>query len=194
MGVGGEFPEREAGPMLSTYRGGILGRRKRYPERAGVSKKPSISALSERRELCVPGAGAGRGAVRPVPYPDRPAQRTPRYERDLIGSVLCGSCPLLLDRDEAMIALDLTAGVFADLVRQGGLKDWVVVGDRQLFRAAQIRELILQRRRELAEQVAARGISDATKARQQAREQARERDRARRAQAGSPRSVAGVGE
>jgi hypothetical protein len=88
----------------------------------------------------------------------------------LIASVVALTCPILIARDEAMIALDVTTGVFDGMVRDGVVEDWVVVGDRQLFRARQVWELIMRHRRELSSQVASRTISAAVIARQQARD------------------------
>jgi hypothetical protein len=73
-----------------------------------------------------------------------------RYERELIGSIVDRTAPVLLDRDEAQIGLDIGPGVFDRWVREGELDDWVCVGERQLFRRESVRKIILESRRRVA--------------------------------------------
>lgn len=115
-----------------------------------------------------------RALERASPYPEYPGRPTARFARELVASVLAGTCPVLLDHDEARIALGLTVGIFDDLVRQGVLVDYVMVGERQLFLAAQIREMIRHERHSLVERVAGRDVAAAAAAREALRERRRE--------------------
>ena len=84
-----------------------------------------------------------RGSWLPTaPKGPTPSQRA-RYVRELVGSILDRTCPVLLSRDEAIAALDLGPGTFDRWIRDGRLEDMVVVGERQLFQAAELREIIL---------------------------------------------------
>lgn len=133
----------------STYNGGILGRRKRLPPTlGGLSQTPRKSSLSADAGLQRPRISGGTAARRLIAYPEyRSVSKRPavvaRYERELIGSIVDRTCPVLLDRDEAQTALDIGPGVLDRWVREDKIEDMVCVGERQLFRAAQIRELIL---------------------------------------------------
>jgi hypothetical protein len=123
----------------------------------GPGTVPKTSIREPRKSapfMYPPRAAVARGERKPVPrpvaYPDRPmpqdgAQRD-RWQRELVGSIVDRTCPVLLDRDEAMAALDVGPGTFDRWLREGRVGDMVAVGERQLFRAAVLREIILDRR------------------------------------------------
>jgi hypothetical protein len=77
--------------------------------------------------------------------PQDGAQRD-RWQRELVGSILARTCPALLDREEAMAALDVGPGTFDRWLREDRFEDMAVVGERQLVRAAAVRKIILDRR------------------------------------------------
>jgi hypothetical protein len=100
----------------------------------------------------------------------------------LAGSILAGTCPILLDREEAMIAIELTTGRFDMLIDDGQIDDCVIAGPRQLFRAVQIREILHRRQQEITARAASRTISAEVKARQAARAERQVRQAAKRLQ------------
>jgi hypothetical protein len=58
-------------------------------------------------------------------------------------SVVDRTSPVLLDRDDVLTILEIGPGVLDRWVREGQLDDMVSVGERQLFRAADVRRLLL---------------------------------------------------
>jgi hypothetical protein len=131
-------------------RNSILGRRGRR-----TPQEPTFAELRKSAPFVYPPhAAVARGERKPVPrpvaYPDRPmSQDGPardRWERELVGSIVDRTCPALLDRDEAMAALDVGPGTFDRWLRDGRVGDMVALGERQLFRAAALRKIILDRR------------------------------------------------
>jgi hypothetical protein len=61
--------------------------------------------------------------------------------------VIAGTTPILIELREALAALDITERKLDNLVRKGALDECTVVGPRRLFRARQVRELLLAPRR-----------------------------------------------
>jgi hypothetical protein len=129
----------------STCRGGILGRRKRVPTRSVLN--PSISAALKK----VGSRGTPAGERKAVEWSTMPpaSSRTSvrlRYERLMAMSVVDRTAPALLDVADVCGILDLTPGQVDRRVRDGVLEDMVCAGDRQLFRAADVRALLLDER------------------------------------------------
>jgi hypothetical protein len=57
--------------------------------------------------------------------------------------VLDRTAPVLIDAEDVAAILDLTPGQFDLWVRSGRLEDVCCVGERRLFRAADVRALLL---------------------------------------------------
>lgn len=132
---------------MSTARGGILGRRR---SNLGTVSDPSISAVLDRPGSTETGSGSPKRAPATCPYPERPhpLQSGPaqdRWVRELVGSIVSRTAPVLLDRVLVLLALDLSPATFDRRIREGKLllENVVVVGDRELYRREQVRALIL---------------------------------------------------
>ena len=134
--------------MSRPLRNSILGRRRTPAEPAPTEPRKSGPFVYPRHAAVA--RGERKPVPRPVAYPDRPMPQDgparDRWERELVGSIVNRTCPALLDRDEAMAALDVGPGTFDRWLREGRVGDMVAVGERQLFRAAALRKIILDRR------------------------------------------------
>lgn len=133
----------------STYRGGILGRRKRLTHQTSdapsTPQKTELSECTQSRKRPVVAHVAAAWPMTPPEHPT-PAKQA-RYERELIAAIIARTSPVLIDREEALIALDLTPGVLDRWVREGVLlEDMASTGTRQMFLASTVRALILKAR------------------------------------------------
>jgi hypothetical protein len=131
-------------------RNSILGRRRRRTPQEPTFAEPRKSAPFVYPPRAAVARGERKPVPRPVAYPDRPMPQDgparDRWERELVGSIVDRTCPALLDTDEAMAALDVGPGTFDRWLRDGRVRNMVAVGERQLFRAAALRKIILDRR------------------------------------------------
>ena len=136
---------------LVTARGGILGRRKRgrFSEPSTLSQA-SISAALMEPQSTETGSGSTKRSAPSCQYPDRrcPAERGPardRWVRELCGSITSRTAPILLDRRDVELALDLSPAAFDRRLRDGklALENMTMQGDRELYRREQVREILL---------------------------------------------------
>ena len=135
--------------MSRPQRNSILGRRRREGQELTLAE-PSKSAPFMYSVHIAEDAGAGKPARPSIAYPDRPcpSQRGPardRWVRELVGSIVSRTAPALLDRDETMLALDLSPTTFDRRISDDKLplESAVVVGDRELYRREQVRAILL---------------------------------------------------
>ena len=102
--------------MSRALRNSILGRRRRRTPQEPTFAEPRKSAPFEYPPRAAVARGERKPVPRPVAYPDRPMPQDgparDRWERELVGSIVNRTCPALLDRDEAMAALDVGPGTF----------------------------------------------------------------------------------
>jgi hypothetical protein len=127
----------------STYRGGILGRRKRVPTRSTLD--PRISAALNKVGSREKPAGERKAVEWPTmpPAGSRTSVRL-RYERLMAMSAVDRTAPALLDVADVCGILDLTPGQVERRVRDGVLEDMVCAGNRQLFLASTVRAMLLE--------------------------------------------------
>jgi hypothetical protein len=129
-------------------RNSILGRRRREGQEVTLAE-PRKTAPFMYLSPTVEPAGAGKLARAPLAYPDRPMPKggpaRDRWVRELVGSIIDRTAPVLLSRDEAILALDLSPGAFDRRIGDGrlALESAVVVGDHELYRREQVREILL---------------------------------------------------
>jgi hypothetical protein len=125
----------------STYRGGILGRRKR------VVQDPQETLLSACPLSPAKPAHARKPTEWPTTAPDPSrASAVLRHARLMTLSVVDRTSPVLLDPADVAAILDLSPGQVAWRVQEGVLEDMVCVGERQLFLASAVRTMILESR------------------------------------------------
>ena len=111
--------------------------------------EPSKSAAFNAPAPAAKATDAGKTARLPVAYPDRPmpldVARRDRWLRELCSSVISRTAPVLLDREEVALALDLSPATFDRRIRDGklALENAVVVGDRELYRREEVRAILL---------------------------------------------------
>jgi hypothetical protein len=132
-------------------RNSILGRRGRRMPQEPTFAEPRKSAPFVYPRRAAVARGERKPVPRPVLYPDRPvpqdgAQRG-RWQRELVGSIVDRTCPVLLDREEVIAALGVGPGTFDRWLREDRFEDMAVVGERRLVRAAVLREIILAAQR-----------------------------------------------
>jgi hypothetical protein len=125
----------------STYRGGILGRRKRSVQ------DPQETLLS----ACPFPPGKPASARKPVEWPTTApdgsrASAVLRHARLMTLSVLDRTSPVLLDPADVAAILDLSPGQVARRVQDGVLEDMVCIGERQLFLASAVRAILMTHR------------------------------------------------
>jgi hypothetical protein len=123
----------------STYRGGILGRRKNL---AKAPQNPSKTALSECAVSLQRPASKRKPVEWPIAYPRQTQAQKDRFSRLMTLSVIDHTAPLLIDRADAMQILDLGPAQFDRLE----LENTVIVGARELYRAADIRRHLLEQK------------------------------------------------
>jgi hypothetical protein len=144
-------------PGRTNARGGILGRRKRGGFSDQVTPaEPSIPAALNGVPFAEAGSTAREGRPATCQYPDRQmppdGPRKDRWVRELVGSIVSHQAPILLDRRDVELALNLSSATFDRRISDGKLPlDYVtVVGDRELYRREQVRAILLSPAGEVA--------------------------------------------
>jgi hypothetical protein len=129
-------------------RNSILGRRRREGQEVMLAE-PSISTAFVYPEIAPAVTDRGKTARQPTNYPDRPmpldVTRRDRWVRELGGSIIDRTAPVLLDREEVALALDLSPAALDRRIRGGklALDCATMQGDRELYRREQVRAILL---------------------------------------------------
>ena len=130
-------------------RNSILGRSRRQDRKEVTLAEPSKSAAFNAPAPAAKANDAGKMARLPVAYPDRPmplaGPQRDRWVRELVGSIVSRTAPVLLDREEAILVLDLSPATFDRRLRDGklALESVTVVGSRDLYLREDIRAILL---------------------------------------------------
>ena len=112
--------------------------------------EPSIPAVFRASLLPQKTAEHWKPLRQSVDYPDRPyplqsGPKQDRWVRELCGSIVSRQAPILLDRRDVELALDLSSATFDRRMRDGklSLENMVMQGDRELYRREQVRAILL---------------------------------------------------